>query len=71
MAPTTTVLTALGLSMDTVAVSITSGLSARRLRWAEALKMALLFGVFQAGMPALGYAAGNAFRGWIGCFGSA
>jgi putative Mn2+ efflux pump MntP len=66
MALTTTVLTALGVSMDAVAVSITSGLSARRPRRAEALRMALLFAVFQGGMPALGYAAGDAFRGWIG-----
>jgi manganese efflux pump family protein len=62
----TTTLTAFGLSMDAVAVSITSGLSARSLRWTDALKMALLFGVFQAAMPGLGYAAGNAFQAWIG-----
>jgi putative Mn2+ efflux pump MntP len=66
MALTTTTLTAIGLSMDAVAVSITSGLSARSLQWTDALKMALLFGVFQAAMPALGYVAGNAFQAWIG-----
>ena len=43
----TTILTAIGLAMDAVAVSISSGLSVREVRFSQALKMALCFGFFQ------------------------
>lgn len=61
----TAILTGLGLSMDAVAVSISSGMAVTPLRPAHALKMALFFGVFQAFMPALGYACGLSVREWI------
>ena len=48
-------LTALALAMDAVAVSIASGLSVHTLRYRDALKMAAVFGAFQALMPLLGY----------------
>ncbi len=54
----TTLATALGLAMDAVAVAIASGLSVKLLRWQDALKMALFFGVFQAVMPLGGYLLG-------------
>ena len=58
--------TGLGLSMDAVAASISSSTTAaRRVGWAQAFKMAAFFGIFQALMPALGYACGLAFRGWF------
>ena len=61
-----TIVTGLGLSMDSVAAAISSGSgAARRVGWLEAVKMAFLFGLFQALMPALGYACGIAFRGWF------
>ncbi len=59
----TTILTAIGLAMDAVAVSISSGLSVRDVKFSQALKMALCFGFFQALMPWLGYLAGAQFRG--------
>ncbi|MEO8384573.1 MAG: manganese efflux pump MntP family protein [Betaproteobacteria bacterium] len=72
---TTTLATAVGLAMDAVAVSIASGLSVRRLKWTDALKMALFFGVFQAVMPVGGYFVGglfatalNAYAHWITFF---
>ncbi len=55
----------LGLSMDAVAASISNSTSARRVGWWEAIKMAFFFGLFQALMPAVGYAGGIAFRGWF------
>ncbi len=68
----TTLATALGLAMDAVAVSIASGLSVKQLRWSDAFKMALFFGVFQAIMPVGGYFIGglfanalNAYDHWI------
>ncbi len=57
--------TGAALSMDAVAVSISSSMTARRVRWPQAVKMAAFFGLFQAVMPALGYACGLAFRGWV------
>ena len=57
--------TGLGLSMVADAASIPSSTPARRVGWAQALKAALFFGLFQALMPALGYACGVAFRGWF------
>ncbi len=58
-------MTGIGLSMDAVAVSISSGMAARPVRWAQALKMALFFGVFQAAMPVLGYLCGAAFHKYL------
>jgi manganese efflux pump family protein len=60
-----TLVTGVGLSMDAVAASISSSTAARRVGWARALKMPALFGLFQALMPAVGYAFGAAFRGWF------
>ena len=55
---TTTLLTAVGLAMDAVAVAIASGLSVKSLRLRDAFKMATFFGMFQGLMPLLGYLLG-------------
>lgn len=57
--------TGVGLSMDAVAASISSSTCARRVGWREAFKTASFFGLAQALMPAVGYACGTAFRGWL------
>jgi manganese efflux pump family protein len=57
--------TGAALSMDAVAASISSSMTARRVGWPQAVKMAAAFGLFQAVMPAIGYACGLAFRGWV------
>lgn len=52
--------------MDAVAASVSSSTSAsRRVGWPQAIKMAAFFGLFQALMPAVGYACGFAFQGWF------
>lgn len=48
-------LTAAALSMDAMAVSISSGISAQKLKAANAAVMAFFFGLFQAFMPVAGY----------------
>lgn len=54
------ILIAIGLAMDCLAVSIAKGL--QQSRWcASALLMAFLFGLFQGGMPLIGYFAGTFF----------
>lgn len=61
----TVVLTAIAVAMDAVAVAACAGMARGRATWGEALRMAGVFGAFQAAMPALGYAGGLAFRGSI------
>ncbi len=48
-------LTAVALSMDAMAVSISSGIAARHIKIRNALLMAAFFGGFQALMPLIGY----------------
>ncbi len=55
------ILIAIGLAMDCFAVSITKGITCRKGQWSRALLMALLFGLFQGGMPLIGFFAGVAF----------
>lgn len=55
------ILIAIGLAMDCFAVSITKGITSRKGQWGKALLMALLFGLFQGGMPLIGFCAGVAF----------
>ncbi len=47
--------------MDATAVAAAKGFGSARLRVRDATKMALLFGVFQAGMPIIGWAVGERF----------
>lgn len=61
-------ITALGLSMDALAVSVSSGMAVVPLRQLHALKMALFFGVFQALMPVFGYVLGMTFKDSISAF---
>ena len=55
------VLIAIALAMDCFAVSIVSGVICRKLYTAKALRMAFLFGLFQALMPLIGYFLGSRF----------
>lgn len=54
-------LIAVGLSMDAFAVSVCKGLAMKKCTWTKAGIVGLYFGVFQAGMPLLGYALGVQF----------
>ncbi len=56
---------ALGLSMDAFAVSISNGMSYKNFGKKQAVLTALTFGVFQAGMPVIGYFAGTFFSSAI------
>lgn len=50
---------AIGLAMDCFAVSIAQGLQGTKLR--AVVPLALLFGIFQGGMPLIAYYAGKTF----------
>jgi putative Mn2+ efflux pump MntP len=54
----TTLFIAVGLAMDAVAVSISSGLNLKGLRVSYALRIAAAFGLAQAVMPIIGWSAG-------------
>ena len=56
---------AIGLSMDALAVSICKGLCQKKMSWKSAIIIGLSFGIFQAGMPFIGYLLGAQFIGII------
>ena len=64
----TIILLAIGLAMDCFAVSICKGLTSPHgyvPRYIKPMLMALLFGVFHAGMPLIGYFAGSFFASFF------
>ena len=61
-------LIAVGLSMDAFAVSICKGLSMKKCTWRKASLVGAYFGIFQAGMPLVGYVLGVQFRDVITSF---
>ena len=58
-------LISIGLAMDAFAVSICKGLSIKKMNWKNAIIIGLYFGIFQAGMPILGYFLGSTFERFI------
>ena len=61
----TVIIIAIGLAMDTFAVSIVSGAAYKRLNTKYALRMAFFFGGFQALMPTIGALAGMSIEKYI------
>ena len=61
----TILLIAIGLSMDSLAVSISGGICMRPFCMRKSLKMALIMGGFQGGMTWLGWALGIHFSNYI------
>jgi len=59
---------AVGLSMDAFAVSVCKGLSLCKAKTKEACTVGLYFGIFQAGMPLIGYLLGVQFQNKIATF---
>jgi manganese efflux pump family protein len=53
---------AVGVSMDAFAVAICKGLSLKKVTTKHAVTVGLYFGIFQAGMPLIGYFLGIQFR---------
>jgi putative Mn2+ efflux pump MntP len=62
------VLIGLSLSMDAFAVSVSSGVSIRKLRVFHAVRASLLFGFFQFIMPVTGWFLGKTFSSYIQAF---
>jgi putative Mn2+ efflux pump MntP len=64
----TWLLVALGLSADAFAVSVSNGICIPKIRPRLALRAALFFGLFQFGMPIIGWYAGGAVNEIIARF---
>lgn len=58
-------LIAVSLSMDAFAVAVCKGLAMKKCTWKKAAIVGIYFGVFQAGMPLIGYFLGRQFRGFV------
>lgn len=65
MGTLTLVLLALGLAMDATAVSVSNGICYKNAKGKVAAVYAGLFGLFQAGMPVIGFVAGRSFSDFI------
>jgi putative Mn2+ efflux pump MntP len=62
------VLIAVALAMDCFTVSVVSGVITRRNKWGSVLRMAFLFGLFQALMPLIGWLAIHYFQASVVAF---
>lgn len=58
-----------GLAMDAFAVSVTDGMSDRKVNFIKALFISLTFGIFQGVMPSLGYMISQSFLSFITDYG--
>jgi putative Mn2+ efflux pump MntP len=56
---------AIGLAMDAFAVSVCKGLAMKKMSLKKAFITGAYFGLFQAGMPIIGYFLGVSFRDYI------
>ena len=66
MTLTTIILLSVGLAMDCFAVSLSKGLATKHLPVSlYPFLMAILFGVFQGGMPLIGYFFGTLFLDFV------
>lgn len=62
------ILLAIGLSMDSLAVSVAGGAVIQNYKHCNGIKIASVLGVFQAGMTVIGYIAGLGFEKYICAF---
>ncbi|MHC4778257.1 MAG: manganese efflux pump MntP [Planctomycetota bacterium] len=56
---------AVGLAMDATAVSLASGITLARIDFRRVFRMSFHFGLFQGGMPVLGWLAGAHLLWWV------
>lgn len=61
----TIILLAIGLSFDSFAVSVCSGLNLPHIRFFQAAKIAIFLALFQAFMPLIGWLVGNSIKSLI------
>lgn len=59
---------AVSLALDSLAVSVAGGVRVKRVRYKDALKVGVFFGVFQAGMPLIGWMLGYSMSGFVASY---
>ena len=57
----------IALAMDAACVSMVNGMTDIRIKIKQAIYIAVIFGLFQAGMALIGYLSGNLFIDFISC----
>ncbi len=65
MGITELILLSFGLAMDAFSVSVCKGLSMKKIDYTGGIATAGAFGIFQAGMPLIGYFLGSRFETYI------
>ncbi len=60
----------LGLSVDAFAAALGKGATCDRPRFAQALRIGSVFGLFEAISPAIGWLIGRAVAGWVNSIGA-
>lgn len=65
MDPLTVLALAIGLAMDSFAVSIAGGVTLKQIRLSNVLLISFIFGFFQGFMPVIGWLLGSNVRIWI------
>ena len=68
MDPISVFILAVGLAMDSFAVSICGGMTMNPIRIRHALRIAAFFGLFQTLMPVIGWLGGLGFQGLIASY---
>jgi len=56
---------AIALAMDCFTISVVSGVILKRIEWRTVIRMSFLFGLFQAGMPFIGWFFAEFFSHYI------
>jgi putative Mn2+ efflux pump MntP len=62
------ILIGIGLSLDTFAVSVSTGLIVDKIIFRQAVRFAVILALFQTTMPALGWAVGSSLKNSVSAF---
>lgn len=64
----TMVLTSVSMSVDAMTVNATNGLEEKGIKQGKMIFLSFLFGLFQFGMPVLGYFVGQTFEQYVSAY---
>ena len=64
----TMILTSVSMSIDAMTVNATNGLEEKTIKQGKMVFLSFLFGLFQFGMPVLGYFVGQTFEQYVSAY---
>ena len=64
----TMILTSVSMSIDAMTVNATNGLEEKTIKQGKMVFLSFLFGLFQSGMPVLGYFVGQTFEQYVSAY---